>query len=178
MMHKITIPSQPPRVLQHYAPVKIFRGLAAYFGFGIFILTAVLFLIVTFVLSHGSEIESESFIKIIIPLVIFDAIGALLLMYGIREKQRRYMAFTRGIFVKGTVRGSGQKFVFWKSSRISTVTIEVMLSSGKSIKQILNLYASEIQQELFSGKEIDGLFDEKSGSLFFPQEIGVDISAE
>jgi hypothetical protein len=175
MMRKISIPAQPPRVLQNYAEMKIFSGLAAYFGFGIFILISVCFLIVAFVMTTGSEPGSDSFFRIIIPLIIFDTIGALLLVYGMREKQKRFLSFTRGVFIRGTVKGGGKKFVFWKSGSISTVLVDVTIPSGKTMQRILNLRSDELQQELFPGREINGLYDAASGSLFFPQEIGVDI---
>lgn len=177
MIKTIQIQENPPRDISSVkADVSFSKGLYPLLFFGYFINVAVVLIAVMYFFIPGADHSNEAIVRLIIAACIFDFIGAMFLVYAARIKQRRIFAFQRGIIKTGRVVQHGRCFVFWKSSRNYTITVELVLESGERITSVISSSSEELQRMMLPGTDVVLLYDSIAKTIFVPQEVGVVFS--
>lgn len=176
-MKQLKIPKKPPRDLTEIkTQINLTKGLYQYFVFGYFMMLGFLIPVV-FILYHNL-IEMDSMISpiaLIVSFLVFESIGFLLLWTGVKKRRKRKQALQNGKVISAKVVGQGRAFVFWKSTRDYTVTVEWRDDNNKRIHHTLTSHSRTLHYALPVRSETTGVFDAESRTVFFPIEIGVEL---
>jgi hypothetical protein len=113
--------------------------------------------------------------KIITGVGLFGTLSFILLRSATQRQRERLQAFRKGIIIEGTVTKHGRRFVFWKSSRDYTVTVEISLDDNTTISATVQGSNGLIHKKNPLQSKILAFVDMTSESIFIPAEIGVEI---
>jgi hypothetical protein len=170
----ITVPYNPPREPARFKDLMDFKnGLRVYYFFGSFFsLATVMLMLSAFLPPHEAGLI---IFKIIAGVGLFGTLSFILLRTAAQRHRKRLQAFRKGMILEGTVTKHGRKFVFWKSSRDYTVTVEILLDDNTTISTIVQGPDGVIHKKNPLQSKIPAFVDTTSESVFIPAEIGVEI---
>jgi hypothetical protein len=170
----ITVPYNPPRDPTRFRDLMDFKkGLRVYYFFGTFFSLGTVMLILSVFLPPYEA--GLILFKIIAGLGLFGTMSFILLGTAIQRHRERLQAFSEGMILEGTVTEHGRKFVFWKSSRDYTVTVEIWLDDNTTISATVQYPDVEIHKKNPLQSSTPAFVDTTSNSVFIPAEIGVEI---
>jgi len=169
---KLIISAQVPRHAKDFKnQIPFNHGLVPYFFFGgLFMLFAII-PTVTLLISGGIHFINP--LPLIVSLLLFEALGILIVYIGIRKRKNRITTFEQGVAVSGEVIKQGRKFVFWKSWRDYIVKVKYEIGEGKYKECTLCSSQNNFHTQMPLNSKHIGFWAVETGSAFFPIELGV-----
>lgn len=155
---------------------RLNKGILAYFIFGYFFMLTIIIPIIFIAMIPGEK--NIPFGGLIVSILFFEGIGIMLLFTGKKKLGKRIDSIRNGIVIKAKVISQSREFVFWKSVRDFSVILEIEEQSGKVYNTKIQSGNWQFHNELPIGSSLYGLKNPKTGSVFFPAEIGLKMEIE
>jgi hypothetical protein len=168
-MQQISVPSLPPRDLNHKIPFH--TGLTGYYFVGGIFTALSLIIVVSLVIPPH---ETGLILFKITGSIIFGALGISSLIRTYRTYLSRVADYTHGDHIVGTVEDHGRKIVPWKSFRDYTATVRFR-PEGSPVMVVIQNSDKHFLRDLPIGSTVSAFYNRRTGSLFVPVEIGVRI---
>jgi hypothetical protein len=167
----ISLPDKKPRdAAQLKKKIPLYRGLTAYYFFGVF---ALIFpFIPAIALALNGMISKIGWIPLLFLFMITETFAFLILNFANRNYLRRLRALSNGIAIKAKVIGQSRNFVILKGGKNYSLTVSYEFKQRKMEEKFDAAFA-ELHSNFPVNSEICGLFDPESESVFFPPEIGL-----
>jgi len=173
MLKTISISNNTPRdIKQLKLTLNLKKGLGGYYFFGYFFMFAFFLPALSYLI-----ISREFSFPLIFQLIICNLISVFVGFIIFKNVDKRYLkrlnAFVYGQICNAKVISHERRFVFWKSTRDYSVTVELINTNGEIQHEIIQSSNSYLHKQLPVGSEINGLIDLKTKFVFFPIELGV-----
>ncbi|MFH1711827.1 MAG: hypothetical protein ABH846_01150 [Patescibacteria group bacterium] len=168
-MRTISLPRETPRDLSRI-DINFRYGLMPYYLLaGFFFISMILLDIMVIIFD-----PSQWWVLLIVTVIIYAFAYLLFYMPADKRYKTRILAVRDGTLCEGKVAEKKKVFVPWKSWRDHVIVIESITRVG--MKQAkLQTGNSQIADQIKTGDIVHVFCDEKTGSVFIPLEIGIQI---